>query len=167
MTENLQPTIFTGATTIKETDDYELVRLEDGTYKKKMKYQPYHSRVAVTPEEKIELFNVFNDDTNDIVVPLKNMVKKQFAIAHVFTQPYESLDEETGELSYGVTTTFQDTEGNYYATSSKTVYYAVMNIMQTFGKPTDPNYKPIQVEVTGTKQQRGVQIGLKLIGIEE
>lgn len=164
---NQLPTQMEVQTTIKETNDYELVQLSDGTFKKKMKYQPYFSRIATTPEEKIELFNVFNDSNNEHVIELKTMVKKQFTIAHVFTNPYESLDEKTGELTYGVTTTFQDTEGNYYVTSSKTVYYAIMSMMQTFGKPSDEHYKPIIVEVTGTKQTRGVQIGLKIIGVAE
>lgn len=164
MTNETNLTTLNGETTIKQTSDYELVQLADGTFKKKMKYHPYHSRTAITDEEKIELYNVFNDDTNELVVPLKNMVKKKIKIAHVFTQPYESLDEQTGEITYGVTTTFQDVDNNYYATSSKTVYYAIMGIMQTFGKPSDPTYKPIEVEVTGTKQQRGVQIGIKLVG---
>ena len=88
-----------------------------------------------------------------------------FNIKHVFIQPYESFDEETGNVTDGVTTTIEDIEGNYYATSSKSVYYKIFSIMDTFGYPTDENYKPVKVNVTGTKRQNGVQIDLELVGI--
>lgn len=149
---------------VQETDDYKIVRLPNGTFKKNMKYEQYFSRVAETEEEKIELYNVFNDSENGIVTPLRNMVGKEITFSHVFTQPYESFDEKTGNLTDGVTTTLQDVEGNYYATSSKSVYYTIFNIMQTFGYPTDENFKPVKVKVLGIKRQNGVQIDLQLIG---
>src|SRR5699024_564028 len=150
---------------VQETNDYKIVQLPDGTFKKNMKYHEYFSRVAETEEEKIELYNVFNDSDNGIVTPLKNMVKKEITLKHVFIQPYESFDETTGNLTSGVTTTIEDVDGNYYATSSKSVYYTIMNVMQTFGYPTDDNFKPVKLLVTGTKRQNGVQIDLQLVGI--
>lgn len=150
---------------VRETEDYRIVQLPDGTFKKNMKYKPYFSRVAKTEEEKIELYQVFNgSDNNDLVTRLANMVGKEIDIAHVFIQPYESFDETTGNTSDGVTTTLQDLDGSYYATSSKSVYYTINNIMETFGYPTDEDYKPVKVRVTGTKRQNGIQIDLELIG---
>lgn len=149
---------------VQDTPDYRIVKLPDGSFKKNMKYKQYFSRVAETEEEQIELYKVFNDSESDLVTPLSNMVKKEITIKHVFIQPYESFDEKTGNLTDGVTTTIEDVDGSYYATSSKSVYYTIFNIMQTFGYPTDEAYKPVKVKVTGTKRQNGVQIDLELIG---
>lgn len=149
---------------VRETNDYKIVQLPDGTFKKNMKYHSYFSRQAETEEEQIELYNVFNGSDNELVTPLKNMANKEITIKHVFIQPYESFDETTGNTSNGVTTTIEDTEGHYYATSSKSVYYTIFNIMKTFGYPTDEDYKPVKVKVTGTKRQNGIQIDLELIG---
>ena len=149
---------------IQETPEYRIVQLPDGKFKKNMKYRQYFSRIAQSEEEKIELYKVFNDSESGIVTPLKNMVKKEITVAHVFIQPYDSFDEDTGNLTSGVTTTIQDVDGNYYATSSKSVYYTLGNIFQTFGYPDHEEYKPIKVLVTGTKRQNGVQIDLELIG---
>lgn len=149
---------------IQETPEYKIVQLEDGTFKKNMKYQQYFSRTAVTEDEQIELYKVFNDSESGLVTPLRNMVNKELTVSHVFIQPYESFDEKTGNLTSGVTTTIEDIDGSYYATSSKSVYYTLLNIMQTFGAPTDDNYKPVKVKVTGTPRQHGVQINLSLIG---
>lgn len=156
--------VLTGEQVHEENDKFKVVKLTDGTFKKNMKYEPYFSRVAKTDEEKIELYKVFNDSDNGIVTPFNNMIGKEITIAHVFKQPYESFDEKTGKTSDGVTTTIQDVDGSYYATSSKTVYYTIDNIMQTFGYPTDEHYKPVKVKVTGTKRKNGVQIDLELIG---
>ncbi len=149
---------------VQETADFKIVKLPDGSFKKNMKYKQYFSRVAETEEEQIELYKVFNDSESGLVTPLKNMVNKEIVIKHVFIQPYESFDEKTGNITDGVTTTIEDLDGNYYATSSKSVYYTIFNIMQTFGFPTDENYKPVKVKVLGTKRQNGVQIDLQLIG---
>lgn len=149
---------------VQETNEFKIVKLPDGSFKKNMKYEEYFSRMAETEEEQIELYKVFNDQESDLVTPLKNMVKKEISVKHIFQQPYQSFDEKTGNIENGVTTTIQDIDGKYYATSSKSVYYTIRNIMKTFGKPSDENYKPVKVLVTGTKRQNGVQIDLQLIG---
>lgn len=150
---------------VQETDKYKIVQLPDGTFKKNMKYDQYFSRVAKTQEEKIELYKVFNDSNSELVTPFNNMVNKEITIKHVFIHPYESFDEKTGNVTDGVTTTIEDVDGSYYATSSKSVYYTILNIMNTFGYPSDENYKPVKVKVTGTKRQNGVQIDIELIGM--
>ena len=156
--------VLSNKTAVQETEDYKIVRLQDGTFKKNMKYHEYFSRMAETEEEQIELYKVFNDSESGLVTSLAGMVDKEIDIAHVFIQPYESFDEKTGTVTDGVTTTMQDVDGSYYATSSKSVYYTILNIMKTFGYPTDKNYKPVKVKVTGTRRQHGVQIDLQLIG---
>ena len=150
---------------VHETQDYKVVKLDDGTFKKNMKYKEYFSRVAETEEEKIELYKVFNDSDSSLVTQLKNMIDKEITVKHVYTLPYESFDESTGIVNDGVTTTIEDTDGSFYATSSKSVYHKIFSIMQTFGYPDDENYKPVKVKVVGIKRQNGVQIDLELIGI--
>lgn len=153
-----------GEIVVQETNDYRIVQLPDGKYKKNMKFHKYFSRQAETEEEQIELYKVFNDSDSDLVTPLKNMINKELTIQHVFIQPYQSFDENTGNVTEGVTTTIQDPDGKYYATSSKSVYYTIKGIFTSFGNPSSENYKPLKVQVTGTKRQYGVQIDLKLIG---
>ena len=157
--------ITRGEVVVTETPEYRIVQLEDGTFKKNMKYSQYYSRQAETEEEKIELYNVFNGQDDELVTPMKNMINKEITIAHVFMQPYESFDEQTGKQTSGVTTTIQDVDGSYYATSSKTVYYTLGNIFETFGAPHEEDYKPVKVKVLGRKQQNGIQIDLQLIGL--
>src|SRR5699024_3160160 len=149
---------------ITETEDYTIVKPEDGKFKKNMKYKKLFSRKSETEEEQIELYKVFNDSDSDLVTPLRNMVGKELTVSHIFTAPYQSFNENTGNVTNGVTTTIEDTEGNYYATSSKSVYHKLQSIMETFGSPAEDSYKPLKVEVTGTKRQNGVQIDLTLIG---
>lgn len=149
---------------VKETPDFKIVKLPDGTFKKNMKYKQYFSRVAETEDERVELFKVFNDSDSGLVTQLKNMIDKEITVKHVYTIPYESFDEKTGNITDGVTTTIEDLDGNYYATSSKSVYYTIFNIMKTFGFPNDENYKPVKVKVLGKRRQNGVQIDLELIG---
>ena len=157
--------IMAGEQVVTETNDYRIVRLEDGTFKKNMKYKEFFSRQAETEEEKIELYKVFNDSDSGIVTAMRNMIDNEITIAHVFIQPYDSFDEKTGKLTSGVVTTLEDVDGEYYVTSSKTVYYTLQNIFSTFGNPQDENYKPVKVKVLGRKQQNGIQIDLELIGL--
>lgn len=149
---------------VSETADYIVVKTAEGKFKKNMKYHQYFSRTPETDEEKVELYKVFNDSNSDLVTPLKNMIKKEITLQHVFIQPYESFNEETGNVTAGVTTTIQDVDGSYYATSSKSVYYKVLGLFQAFGNPSDENFQPLKLQVTGTPQKRGVQIDLELIG---
>lgn len=156
--------ILSGETVVQETDNYKVVQLEDGTFKKNMKYKKMYTRVPETEEEQIELYKVFNDENSTLVTTLSNMVGKEITINHFFTNPYQSFDEKTGIVTDGVTTTIEDVDGSYYVTSSKSVYYSIFNIMDAFGFPSDNDFKPIKVNVTGTKRQNGVQIDLELIG---
>lgn len=146
---------------VSDTPEYTIVQTQDGKFKKNMKYQAFSSRNPETQEEKIELYKVLNEDGNENVIEMKSMIDKPITIEHVFINPYTTFDEETGKNTHGVTTTIQS-EGKYYVTSSKSVYYTLRNLFSTFGNPTDQNYQPIKVIVTGTKQKNGVQINLKL-----
>ena len=156
--------IITNEVIVNETEEFRIVKLPNGKFRKDMKYKNYMTRIPETEEEQIELYKVFNDNDTELVTPLGNMIDKEISIAHFFTTSYDSFDEETGNLKAGVVTTIQDVDGSYYVTSSKSVYYTIFNLVEAFGYPSDEQYNPIQVKVTGTKQQNGIQIDLKLIG---
>lgn len=150
-------------TTIKEEENFKVVQLPDGKFKKIMKYRSITTFNPETLEEKKKLFTIMNDTTGTLVTPLKEMKNKSFKIKNVLTMPYESFDEETGETTSGVTTTFEDTEGSYYATSSKSVYYSILSMMQAFGTPNTPNYEPIEVVVLATKRENREQLNIQLV----
>lgn len=154
-----------GDTVVSETNDYRVIKNQDGTFSKQMKFESYMSRQPESDEEKIELYKVFNDSDSELVTKLSSMVGSTIVIKHVFIQPYESFNEKDGSVTQGVVTTIEDDEGKYYATSSKSVYYSLKNIFQTFGVPSSDIYKPVKVEVTGTKQVNGLQINIKLVGL--
>src|SRR5699024_328407 len=118
---------------VHETQDYKVVKLDDGTFKKNMKYKEYFSRVAETEEKEIELYKLINDSYYILVTKRKNMINKEITVKHVYTLPYESFDESTGIVHDGVTTTIVDTDSSFYATSSKSVYHKIFSIMLTFG----------------------------------
>ena len=133
-----------------------------------MKYEKYFSKVPETEEEQMTLFKVFNSNSDDnLVTSLSNVVGKEFAIEQVFMNPYESFDEDTGNFTNGVTTTILSTDGEFFATSSKSVYYTLHNIFEAFGYPNTEDYKPVIVKVTSTKMQKGNQIDLSLQGREK
>lgn len=165
MTNEIQEVeVYTG-TVVEDTPNYKVVKLPDGKFKKIMKYLQHHTFTPTTKEEKLRLYQAFNDVDNEIVIPLKNVIDKVIKIKHLYFNPYESLNEDTGEVKNGVTTTIEDVDGNFFATSSKTVYFNLKNIMDAFGSPQDLDYEPFEVRVVGIKRENGVQISLKLEGI--
>lgn len=155
--------IAAGEIVVQETNDYKIVKLSNGKFKKNMKYHAFASRTPQTEEEEMELFKVFNENS-DLVTQFKSMVGREITMAHVFIKPYESFNEDTGTVSSMVNTTIQDVDGTYYATSSKTVYYDLQSIMEAFGSPTDVDYVPLKLKVVGTKRDKGVQISVTYAG---
>lgn len=151
---------------VEDNEDFTVYKTKDG-YKKEMKYYEF-STVDIDTldnEQQIELYKVFNDSDFEKVVPMRNKVGDKIKIEQFFTRPYNSFDEQTGETKRGVTTTIYDGE-KYYVTSSKSVYFNLINLSQTFAMPGSENYNPIIVEIVGKQQARGVQISLSLVGFE-
>lgn len=151
---------------IEDNKDFTVYKTKDG-FKKEMKYYEY-STVDIDTldnEQQIELYKVFNDSDFEKVVPMRNKVGEKIKIEHFFTRPYNAFDEQTGETRHGVVTTIYDGT-KYYVTSSKSVYFNLINLSQTFSMPDDENYNPIIVEIVGKQQARGIQISLSLVGFE-
>lgn len=142
----------------RETEDYKIIKRDDGKFEKVMKYHDFSTRQPETETEKIELFRVFNDEDNtDLVTPMKSLIGETFTITDFYIQAYESFDENTGNSDYGAITTLKTKEKNYITTSSKSVYYTIKNIYNVFGLP-------FKVKIIGTQRERGIQINLSLVG---
>lgn len=156
-----------GTIIVQETDDYVIKRLNDGTFKKEMKYKQYMSHVPETEEEQIQLYKVLNSNgENKDIIELKNMVGKEINVEQVYTMPYESFDEKTGESKNGVSIIMKDGE-KWFATSSKSVYFALLNFFKTFGYPNTGKYKTVVFSVVGIRRENGTQISLSLESIKK
>ena len=166
MNEKMELELLTG-TVVKSTDTYEIVKLDEpdsegNLFEKRMKYKRIATHMPENEKEIVELYAVLNDSTGEKVTPMKEVVGLTFVAKNFYTSPYDSFDGKTGETSRGVTTTIEDSEGNFYATSSKSVYYSVINLYENFGM------KPFILQIVGIKREKGrVQINVQLTGIQE
>lgn len=152
-----------GEVIVQDTENFTIVQLPNGKFRKDMKYKQVYTHVPTDKKEMLQLYKVLNDENNPDVATMATRVGAEIEIHQVYTNPYQSFDEETGGNTNGVTTTIF-TGKEYIATSSKTVYYTVMGLFDTFGKPSDEDYTPLKVKITSRKMQNGNQIGLELIG---
>jgi len=157
-TENAQVDVIQS-----ETDKYVVVKQADGKFKRKAKFEEYSSIVAKDRSEKIWLMNLLDGDAES-GNPLKQHIGKQIEIANVITRKYDKINEETGELEYGVLTYLITPDKVPYATSSKSVYFSINRMMDLFGKPTDEEWENIKVQVSSTKGANGDIINIKMVG---
>jgi hypothetical protein len=146
-----------------ETDKYVVVKQADGKFKRKAKFEEYSSIVAKDRAEKIWLMNLLDGDAES-GNPLKQHIGKQIEIANVITRKYDKINEETGELEYGVLTYLITPDKVPYATSSKSVYFSINRMMDLFGKPTDEEWENITVQVSSSKGANGDIINIKMVG---
>lgn len=155
-------TSLQGEIIVQDTENFTIVKLPNGKFRKDMKYKKIYTHVPTEKAEMLALYKILNDEDNPDVAVMLNRVGSEIDILQVYTNPYQSFDEETGGNTNGVTTTIF-TGKEYIATSSKSVYYTIMGLFETFGRPSDPDYTPIKVKITSRKMTNGNQIGLELI----
>lgn len=148
---------------IQDTDNYQIVVGADGKARKKMKYQKLWSIVPETDEQIEELYRVTNERDNGLVKSLSECPNEEIEIAEILFTPYEKLNEDTFANDYGVTTTIKSTKGEWYATSSKIAYYQLKNMTETFGFPSEENYRPIVVKVERKKEAQGYSTNLRFV----
>lgn len=149
-------------TKISENDEFVVV-IENGKHKRKAKYQDYNSIVPKNREEKVWLANLIDND-EDTGNGLKDNVKKEIVVADIITRKYDKVDEDTGELVYGVLTYLITPEREAFVTSSKSVYFSIHQYMKMLGYPHEEGYENIIVKVGKKKMQNGDSITIKLIG---
>ena len=149
----------------RETDEFVVVK-ENGKYKRKAKYKEYSSITPKTREEKMWLLNVVEGDENDpnSGSGLKTHVGKQIIVADVITRTYDRINEDTGKQEYGVLTYLINPEKQVFVTSSKTVYFSIIRIMDLFGKPDEEGWENVTVKVGKEKGLNGDIIKIKMIG---
>lgn len=150
-------------TTVKETDDYQIVKDENGKFVRKAKFKNYSSFKAETRQDKIWLLNVMEGD-EESGNGLKSHVGKTIEVEHIITRTYDKINEETGEIEYGVLTYLITPEREVYVTSSKTVYFSITRIMELFGRPDEEGWENIKVKIGKEKGQNGDIIKIKMVG---
>src|SRR5699024_1156869 len=126
---------------IRDTEDYTIVLQADGRYRKDMKYKKYYSLVPESKEDSIELYKILNSQDNEKVTPMAQMKNKEIEIHQVYTNPYQSFDENTGGNINGVTTTIQLRTGLLlHLLNQSTIHYfnfltySAIQILQTMNQ---------------------------------
>lgn len=153
-----------GEEIIQDTDDFTIVKLPNGKFRKDIKYKRMYTKIPQSKEEIIELYKILNTEDNPDVTPMRDILNQEIEIHQAYTNPYQSFDEETGGNTNGVTTTIYTGE-KYVATSSKSVYHTLMGLFEMFGYPNTENYEPIKVKIVGKKRENGIQINLELVSL--
>ena len=121
---------FSNLLVVSEDKDFIVYQKPDGTFERKMKYHEFSSIVTETRSEKIALLQL-----RDKAEEMKGFIGKEILLEGVIITPYTSLDEETGEISHGATTTIiTDSFTKAIVTSSKTVYFKIKELIDLFGQ---------------------------------
>lgn len=167
MTNQLETTNPQSEIMVQDTPEYSIFQLPTGKFEKRMKYQKEWTYLPETQEELLRFFQLMNEQENPEVSQLKTCVGDIFEIKHVYHNPYQSFDKDTGMTDAGVNTMIETEDGKFLVTSSKSVYWNLKQIFNVFGTPGTDQYLGVKVVVTTTKQAKGTQLGLKLLGLSE
>jgi len=143
-------------------ENYEVTKAENGKFQRKAIYTAFSSVQAVTREQKIALVNLLSDDSE--AQPLKEHIGHQIEIADVIFQPYDKVNEDTGEIEYGVVTYLIDQDGIAFVTSSKSVYHTLKKFFVVFGEPHYDKDEALIVQAVTKKGRQYNYVDLKLIG---
>ena len=155
--------VETPNTLVRETDQYVISKTEDGKFVRRAKYEDYSSFKAETRQDKIWLLNIMEGD-EETGNPLSEHIGKVIEVQDIITRKYDKLNEDTGELEYGVLTYLITPDKQAFVTSSKTVYFSVNRIMELFGRPDEEGWENIKLKVGSEKGANGTIIKVKLVG---
>lgn len=139
-----------------------IVKTADGKFKRVATYKAFTSVRPETREQKIAMMNLL--DSDDVALPMNDYIGAKLKISDVITKPYDSVDEETGELSNGVLTYLITPDGMAYVTSSKSVYFTVQTIFDVFGQPHYGEGDEIIVEIVKKQGQQFKYTDIKVVG---
>jgi RNase P/RNase MRP subunit p29 len=148
---------------VREEKNYVVIKNEEGKFVRKAKYNSYTSVQAETKAEKIWLMNLM-EGNEDAANGLKEHVGKIIEVANIITRPYDKINEETGATEYGVLTYLLTPDKVTYVTSSKNVYFSIVNIMDLFGAPDQEGWENIQIKVLKERGANGDMIKIKMVG---
>ena len=141
-------------------NNYEIKKNAEGKFERKAIYQAFMSVRAETRAQKIALLQLLESDT--VAKPLNDCVGNKITIADVIISPYDKVNEDTGEMEYGALTYMIDTNGEAYVTSSKSVYYTMLNIFKVFGVPHWEEEEAVTVQVV---KKKGLQFNYTDINV--
>jgi hypothetical protein len=148
---------------VEETKDFNVYKNAEGKFIRKAKFEDYSSVQPKTREEKIWLMNLIENE-DEAGFGMKESVGQEIEVQDIIFRKYDKVDEDTGELVYGVLTYLITPERKAFVTSSKSVYFTVKNIMKMFGRPDDEEWVNIKVKIGKEKMTNGDGIKIKMIG---
>lgn len=147
---------------VNNQSNHQVVQTADGKFKRVATYEAFSSVRPETREQKIAMMNLLESD--DVAIPLNESVGAEIKIADVITKPYDTVDEETGEIKSGVLTYLITPEGVAYVTSSKSVYFTLKTIFNVFGLPHYSPGEEVIVKVVKKQGQNFKYIDIKVVG---
>lgn len=152
--------------TVKE--GYEITKTADENgvvkFKRKAVYQPFSSIVPETREQKIAMMNLLNGGDESQTAPLGDHLGKHIQIADVIFNPYDKINEDTGEQEFGVLSYLITHDGTVYVTSSKTVYFSLKRLFQVFGEPHYSEEEAITVKPIKRNGQQFKYTDIQIVG---
>lgn len=140
----------------------EVIQGADGKFTRRAVYQAFSSVRPETKEQKIAMMNLLESD--DVAVPMNDSIGAQIEVENVILSPYDSINEETGEITNGVLTYLIDPKGVAYVTSSKSVYFTVKRIFQVFGEAPFEEGERVKVEIVKKQGTQFKYTDIKVIG---
>lgn len=143
--------------------NYEVSQNVEGKFVRKAVYTSFSSVTPETKEQKIAMLNMLNGD-NENTQPLGEHIGKQFEVADVIFNPYDKINEETGEVEYGVLSYLITPEGVIYVTSSKSVYFSLKKIFMVFGEPHYSAEDVITVKAVKKQGQNFKYTDIQIVG---
>jgi hypothetical protein len=144
-------------------EDYQVLKTEEGKFVRKAVYSPFASVKPETKEQKIAMLNLLSGD-DEKTQALSDHVGSHIQIADVILNPYDKINEETGEIEYGVLSYLITPEGVTYVTSSKSVYFSLKRIFQVFGEPHYNEDEVITVKVVKKQGQQFKYTDIQIVG---
>ena len=151
---------FSNLVVVSEDKDFIVYQKPDGTFERKMKYHEFTSIVTETRSEKIALLQL-----RDKAEEMKGFIGKEILLEGVIITPYTSLDEETGEISHGATTTIiTDSFTKAIVTSSKTVYFKIKELIDLFGQDLFNEGDQLTIRPVTAKGQKHMLTTIELVG---
>ena len=146
----------------KEEKGYQLTVGVDGKYKRKAVYNSFTSVRPETREQKIAMMNLL--DSDDVALPMSAHIGAEIKIMDVILKPYDSVDEDTGEIASGVLTYLITPEGIAYVTSSKSVYFTLQTAFSVFGEPHYNAGEEVIVQIVKKDGQKFKYTDIKVVG---
>jgi hypothetical protein len=168
--ENMQEMNFAGeqeqkneVMQVNKRESYEVSQTADGKYVRKAVYTPFTSVHPETREQKIKMLALLNGDDENTQA-LGEHIGAHIDVADVIFNPYDKINEDTGEIEFGVLTYLITPEGVVYVTSSKSVYFSMKRVFQVFGEPHWEGEDVITVKVVKKPGQNFKYTDIQIVG---